>query len=726
MSSKNKKSAVKNEMVAYIKKQQELRREHERLEQEELKKQQEEFDRQLLLEKQKQEEQEKKKKEAFLKKQLNKTPQLTKAQREKQESNAKYVALLKSQGNMQLSTLSKNTVPTEEENKKPYEIYTLRSPIVVVMGHVDTGKTSLLDKIRGTNVQSGEAGGITQQIGSTFVPVDHIKEQTKILDKVLFWKQLTYNLPGLLLIDTAGHEVFINLRTKGIAMCDIAIVVVDMFHVMKQQTIECIKSLQEKKIPYIIALNKVDLIYGWKSENTAIQTSLKNQNTNVVDLFQTNVKHAIAEFATQEVNTCLYWENNDYNTYTSIVPVSAKTGEGIPDLLMLLTQLTQKMMKEKLTVSTEVKCNVIEVNVVNGYGTTIDVILANGSLHVNDKIILCGTNGPIKTTIKSLLVPPALKDMRIKTEYTAVKEVNASLGVKIVANDLDNAMSGSQLFVYDDTLNIENLEKEVMTDVNSLSKFIDKTGCGVSVQTNTLGSMEALLYHLTKNNIAVSNIAIGPIRKKHVMRASVQLERNELYAIILAFNVTIDAEAKELSDELGLKIVESEVIYKLTEMYKIYEDDFKLQEQMKKKHDDLANESPIFPCELEILPKYIFHKKNPFVVGVKIIDGILKIGTPICVNTQEGIIAVGTIKTIEKNNKPCTSPKILDEVCVSIDQSSLENIPTFGRQFDETNILMSSISRKSIDLLKLYKKDEMTDRAWKLVIRLKKILNVSL
>ena len=220
-----------------------------------------------------------------------------------------------------------------------------KAPIICVLGHVDTGKTKLLDKIRHTNVQTGEAGGITQQIGATMFPSDAIITLTKKLPNL----SINLLVPGLLIIDTPGHESFSNLRSRGSSLCDLAILVVDIMHGLEKQTLESLDILRRKNIPFIVALNKIDRMYGWKSKpDEAFLTTFKSQEEHTRDEFIRRAKETVLAFAEKGLNAALYYENPDPDDYINLVPTSAITGEGIPDLLGQLVNIPQTKMTQKI------------------------------------------------------------------------------------------------------------------------------------------------------------------------------------------------------------------------------------------------------------------------------------------------------------------------------------------------------------------------------------------
>ncbi|KHN46423.1 Eukaryotic translation initiation factor 5B [Glycine soja] len=592
----------------------------------------------------------------------------------------------------------------------------LRSPICCIMGHVDTGKTKLLDCIRGTNVQEGEAGGITQQIGATYFPAENIRERTKELKA-----DAKLKVPGLLVIDTPGHESFTNLRSRGSGLCDIAILVVDIMHGLEQQTIESLNLLKMRNTEFIVALNKVDRLYGWKTcRNAPIVKALKQQTKDVQNEFNMRLTQIITEFKVQGLNTELYYKNKEMGETFSIVPTSAISGEGIPDLLLLLIQWTQKTMVEKLTYSEEVQCTVLEVKVVEGHGTTIDVVLVNGVLHEGEQIVVCGMQGPIVTTIRALLTPHPMKELRVKGTYLHHKEIKAAMGIKITAQGLEHAIAGTGLYVVKPDDDLEDVKESAMEDMRSVMSRIDRTGEGVCVQASTLGSLEALLEFLKtpEVSIPVSGISIGPVHKKDVMKASVMLEKKREYAAILAFDVKVTPEARELADELGVKIFIADIIYHLFDQFKAYIDNIK--EEKKREAADEA----VFPCVMSILPNCIFNKKDPIVLGVDILEGILKIGTPICIPSRE-FIDIGRIASIENNHKPVDYAKKGQKVAIKIvGSNSEEQQKMFGRHFEIDDELVSHISRRSIDILKANYRDELNMEEWRLVVKLKNLFKI--
>tara|TARA_B100000674_G_scaffold293314_1_gene243259 strand:- start:1656 stop:5597 length:3942 start_codon:yes stop_codon:yes gene_type:complete len=596
----------------------------------------------------------------------------------------------------------------------------LRSPIVCILGHVDTGKTKLLDKIRGTNVQDGEAGGITQQIGATFIPGPEIETRTESVRKIEQSKDI--NIPALLVIDTPGHESFTNLRSRGSGLCDIAILVVDIMHGLEQQTIESLNMLRQRKTPFVIALNKIDRMYDWKEiPNGDVRTSLAQQPPHVVSEFKDRVQKSFLALNEEGLNVALYYENPDPRSFVNVVPTSAITGEGIPDMLHLLVDLTQSRMVERLMHVNFLQCTVLEVKKIDGIGTTIDVILINGVLREGDTIVVSGYDGPIVTNIRALLTPHPMREMRVKGSYLHHKEIQASQGVKICANGLENALAGTQCMVLGPDDYVEDLKEEVQSEVEGILSQVDKSGEGVCVQASTLGSLEALLEFLRSPavKIPVSGISIGPVHKHDVMRASIMMEKKmKEYAVILAFDVAVTKEAREYAADTGVKIFTADIIYHLFDQFTAYMDQVRAN-----KKKDVAFDAT-FPCVLSIMPQFVFNKKDPIVLGVEVLAGIAKVGTPLCIPTQ-GFIEIGRIVSLENNHKPVDKAFPGDKVAMKVQSTTaLEASRMYGRHFDESDELVSRVSRHSIDLLKEHFRDELGKEDWKLMLQLKSLFSI--
>ena len=496
----------------------------------------------------------------------------------------------------------------------------LRSPICCILGHVDTGKTKLLDKVRQTNVQEGEAGGITQQIGATYFPVEALRQKTAVVNPD---NKFEFKVPGLLIIDTPGHESFSNLRSRGSSLCNIAILVVDIMHGLEPQTLESMRLLRDRRTPFIVALNKIDRLYGWKKiDNNGFKDSLSLQNKSVQSEFRTRLERTKLLFAEQGFNSELFYENKSMARNVSLVPTSAHTGEGIPDMLKLLTSLTQERMTNALMYLSELEATVLEVKVIEGLGTTIDIVLSNGVLREGDRIVLCGLNGPISTNIRALLTPAPLKELRLKSQYVHNKEVKAALGVKIAANDLEQAIAGSRLMVVGPDDDEEDIEEEVMSDLENLLSKVSKDQRGVSVQASTLGSLEALLEFLRVSKIPVANISIGPVYKRDVLMAGTMLEKAKEYAVMLCFDVKVDKDAYAYAEEIGVKIFTADIIYHLFDAFTKHRAE--LTERRKEESKLLA----IFPCVVQ--PIAVFNKTDPIVIGLDVVEGSLRLHTPLC------------------------------------------------------------------------------------------------
>lgn len=424
---------------------------------------------------------------------------------------------------------------------------------------------------------------------------------------------------------------------------------------------------------------------------------MADQDENCRAEFNDRAQRAIVQLMEQGLNARLYWENDDLAHTVSLVPTSAITGEGVPDLLMMVTTLSQERLVDKLMYMNVLQCTVLEVKVIDGLGHTIDVILVNGTLREGDTIVVSTLDGPVVTTIRALLTPPPNREMRVKNEYIHHQEIHGAIGVKIVAPEIGRAVAGTPILVVHPEDDIEDVKEDVQSDLTSVLKALNTDNKGVMVHASTLGALEALLQFLReecKPPIPVNHVNIGPIHKKDVMRANVMNERGHPeFATILAFDVKMDNDAAAMADELKVRVFSAEIIYHLFDQFSAYMDG--ITAARRKEAEAVA----VYPCIVKILPQFIFNKKDPIVVGVEVLEGVLKLGTMLTIPSL-GFLDVGRVISIENNHKEVQNAKKGTSVAVKIVNEANPNM-MYERHFDHNSgALYSKISRESIDALK--------------------------
>lgn len=597
------------------------------------------------------------------------------------------------------SLLREGTANNDEEDEEM--AHKMRSPIAVIMGHVDTGKTKLLDKMRSTKVQDGEKGGITQQIGATFFPSSNLKRVTRMFNSKL---NLQYETPGLLIIDTPGHEAFSNLRSRGSSLCDIAILVVDIMHGLEQQTIESLRMILDRKTPFVIALNKIDRLVDWKPKNNAaFMDTIKNQNEQTKQHYKKLLDEAVVQLASNGVNASAYNNmklSNEEDSTIPIVPTSAITGEGIPDLLAIMQLLAERFMRNRLEKKTELQCAVLESKTEPGLGPVIDVILVNGVLRVKDTIVLSSISGePIVTQIKVLLTPIPMKEMRVQCKWEKHNVIYASKGCRIAAPDLANAVAGAELFVARTHEEIEECKNKCTSDVQSILKKVNSSIDGLLVQCSTLGSLEAMLAHMQKYypQHHVAYAGVGPLQKPHLQPMIEIAKRSPKVAVCLCFNIKIDNDVKRHAQNHNIVIFEAEIIYHLTDLYENYLKDLEFKEKEK------ARAKMVYPCEIEFLPDTLFRRSEPIVVGMKVLRGSLKKGTPLSTIGKDHKY-IGYAEIIKLDNVDVNEANVGQEVSVQITDPNHKKATW---EYKPTTKFFSNIDRPALNILKVYFREEM-------------------
>ncbi len=581
------------------------------------------------------------------------------------------------------------SVQAQEEKK-------LRQPIVVVLGHVDHGKTTLLDKIRKTAVAAKEAGGITQHIGASLVPAEVIERIAEPLKKIIPIKLV---IPGLLFIDTPGHELFSNLRKRGGSVADFAIVVVDIMEGFKPQTYEAIELLKTRRVPFLIAANKIDRIPGWKSHpDQPFIFSLRNQDPRVQAILEEKVYEIVGKMYELGLPAELFTRIKDFTKAIAIVPVSARTGEGIPELLAVLAGLTQQYLKNRLRYAEGPARGVIlELKEVQGLGMAADSVIYDGVLNVGDRILVGGKNGVIETTVRALLMPRPLQDIRSReVKFMPVERVYAAAGVRIAAPGLEEALAGSPIIAVASDEDAEKAREAILRELEEIRIRTDNIG--VVVKADTLGTLEALVEALKRRDIPVRIADIGPVTKTDVIDASITKKQDKYLGVILAFNVKTLPEAQEEAKRLGVKIFTDSVIYQLLDAY----DEWVKKEKEKERLEALNK--LVRPGKFRILPGYVFRRSNPAIVGVEILGGVIRPGYPVMDSMGRPL---GRIMAIKDRDKSLDEARLGASVAVSIQGKIL-----IGRHVDEGDVLYTNVNadhayRLITEFRDLLSKDEL-------------------
>ena len=550
----------------------------------------------------------------------------------------------------------------------------VRQPIVCVLGHIDTGKTLLLDKIRKSSVQAREAGGITQHIGASFFPVETLKEVCGPLLKK-FRRRL--RIPGLLVIDTPGHEAFANLRKRGGAVADIAILVIDILKGFEEQTYESIGILKARKTPFLVAANKIDRVPGWASKpDEPFLTSYQSQDPYVRQDIDERLYTIIGEFSKLDFRAERFDRISDFTRTAAIVPTSAKTGEGVPELLAVLVGLTQQYLRARLKVTKgPAKGTVLEVKEEPGLGTTINAIIYDGTLQKGDIIVVGGKEQPIRTNVRAVLLPKPLDEIRDpRDKFSSVDAVSAAAGIKIAAPNLDSALAGAPIYVVPVDDQPEAFAKLVSEEVEKLRVATDIDG--VVLKTDALGSLEAIAESLKRNNVPIRLADVGDVSKRDVTEAVVVKEHEPLYGVVLAFNVKTLQDAEKEAVDRGVFIFEHNIIYHLIDDYLKWMKSTQ-EERLQRELDRLVR-----PGKIKILPGYVFRKAKPAIVGIEVLAGQIK---PKYALVREDGREIGEIKQIQDRGQAIPEAKTGTQVAISLDK------PVVGRHINEGDVLLVKV-----------------------------------
>lgn len=568
----------------------------------------------------------------------------------------------------------------------------IKAPISVILGHIDHGKTSILDAVRGTAVQAREAGGITQQIGASFFPIETIQE---ICGELMTKDAIKLRLPGILIVDTPGHAAFLNLRARGASVADIAIVVVDILSGFQPQTFESMRLLKQRKIPFLIAANKIDKVAGWRSNpKESFLETFNKQRKDTQEAFNRHLYELMGELSRLDYPSNRYDKIRDYTKNVAIVPTCATSHEGIQDLFLVLVGLAQQFLMKKLVYSEGPgEGTVLEVTEEVGLGTTLNVIVHEGTFRKNDRIVFGGKNGAHEAKIRALLAPKALDEIRDpRDKFESIDVVHAAAGIKITASGLDPAFAGAPIYVANTPEAVKGARKIIEEEMQSIQIETDKEG--IIIKADTLGALEALVKEFRDRKIPIRIADIGDVSKKNVIDAIIVKENDPLLAAIIGFNVEVLPDAEEELNINNIPVFQSDIIYTLLDDYMHW----KIELENKLKAASLKD--LIRPGKFRILPGFIFRQNKPAIVGVEVVGGRITSHTGIVRGTDGK--KCGSIKQIQEHNQSIPVAKKGDEVAVSI------RGPTVGRQIDEGMDLFIDIPEPVVRKLSREFKDELT------------------
>ena len=558
----------------------------------------------------------------------------------------------------------------------------IRSPIVSVLGHVDHGKTTLLDYIRGSTIADKEAGGITQHIGATEIPNDTIEDICGNFISKLSIKDL---IPGLFFIDTPGHAAFTSLRKRGGSLADLAILIVDINDGFKPQTYEALNILKLYKTPFIVVANKIDRLFGWEvHEGASFKESFEQQAQSVKQDLDNKLYEIVGILHKEGFQSERFDRISNFASQISIIPISAKTGEGIIEVLAMLLGLAQEYLTQQLEIqeNSPGKGTVLEVKEETGLGMTVDAIIYDGILKTNDEIALMSSNNDVLVTkIRSILRPLPLEEMRdSKRKFKKVDEIVAAAGIKIAAPNLDNVASGSPLRVLNDESDVKD---EILKEIEDIT--IDTDDDGILVKADTIGSLEAIVKLLKEIDIPIRSADIGDINRRDVINSSIAYNENEAYGAIIAFNVGVHPSSEEDLKNSDIKLFSGDVIYQIIEEYEAW-----IKEKEENKKQSFYN-SIIKPAKIMSLPKLVFRQSKPAIMGIEVMSGTVKQGHKL-INKNGDI--VGTIASMEDKGETLADITRGQRVAMAVKDAIV------GKHFEEGDELYIDIPEIIISTLK--------------------------
>jgi translation initiation factor 5B len=554
----------------------------------------------------------------------------------------------------------------------------IRSPILVMLGHVDHGKTTLLDKIRGTAVVKTEPGSITQHISASYIPTDVIQG---LCGGMLKKMNIVLDIPGLLCIDSPGHEAFTTLRKRGGAIADIAILIVDINEGFMPQTEESLNFLKQFKTPFVVAATKIDRIPGWIiAPNTCFLNTYNDQSQRLQDNMEEKIYRIVGELGQRGFKAERFDRVNDFTKQVGIVPVSGITGEGVPDLLMMIAGIAQRYLHDRLEIAPgEGKGTVLEVKEYRGLGTTMDVVIYDGEINKGDYLVI-GSEKTIVTRVKALLEPAPLKELRLEKDFVQRDYVSAAAGIKISAPDIENVVAGSPLRSVKNERDVDAARNEVAKEISEV--VMETNNEGVVLKADTLGSLEALIKTLGDQKIQIRKARVGNVTKSDVMEM-----RSQDDPIIFAFGLKPPQDILKLAEDNSIKVFHSNIIYRLIEEHQEWD------RQKKERKEQKLLDSTTKPGRIRILPGCVFRQSRPAVFGAEVVKGTIKPGYRLMVKNK----VIGEIKEIQSEGDNVDEAKMGDKVAVSMPDVI---IGKHAKEGDELDTKLTRTDMENLEKLK--------------------------
>lgn len=614
----------------------------------------------------------------------------------------------------------------------------LRAPICGIFGHVDSGKTSFISKLKSFEIL--EAGGITQGLSSIFISIDKIKS---VCDKIIDLKEVyskdsgkktnieaNLKIPGILFIDSPGHEAFLSFRQKASEICDLGIIIMDVEKGVENQTLESIKLLQSRKIPFIIVLTKLDRIDGWiQTDLPNLKDSLKNQSSNTFNMLNVHIEDIKYELSKHEISSEFYFKNKTPGKTYSIIPVSNKSGEGFNDLINFLIFIVQNFMAKKLQLESKPKMFLMEKSFDRNLGWTINIILSNGKIKQGDKIIMLTNNGPISSTIRNLICTH-FDSSKNKYVRTYLSEQYASDSIILFAPNLENVLVGSSIFVYETEEEYKQIAEEMVS--NQLESFVDKIRTNKLAHylfTSSESEFEAGYSVLKSNKIEITNGSVGLLNEKQIdmfhiywnklakQSGEEDLDEKKIILYYAPVEKTTDLDKlTEYAKMKGIYIIHDPVIYKLVDKFNELKE--KIQQNRRQTQKNCV------PVELKLMKQFIFMKggNSNILAGFKVIGGKLEMGTEIIsINSKKQIQKLGRVIKMEKNHKEINQGELNDEICVRLDNPAHL---VYQKDFSETDMYICNLDRTKVEILKRDWKTVLNKDEWLLVAKIVKILGI--